>query len=104
MGVLLNLSSLKIMFPERIKSLKELNDDSDIKMTAKEMIIKVISGSTELSYNEVEELTGLSPSSCSKILTELVTDNSLMKDVRKIRFNQPGNSGRAFYRLSNAIT
>lgn len=97
MGIALNYQSIKAIFPDKVRTMKDLNADLETPLTAYEMVLKAISSKAESSVDYILEVTGLSGSSVTKEVAKLEKDKLITKELRSAKPNQAGNGKRAYF-------
>lgn len=97
MGVALNYQSIKVIFPDKVRTMKELNADLDIPLTADEMVLKAINCKAESTAEYIIEVTGLSGSQIQKSVAKLGAGKLITKELRPSKPGQSGNGKRAYF-------
>jgi len=97
MGIALNYQSIKVIFPDKVRTMKELNADLDIPLTADEMVLKAINCKVESTADYILEVTGLSGSAVTKSVAKLEAGKLITKELRPSKPGQSGNGKRAYF-------
>ena len=97
MGVLFNIQSIKTIFPVKVRTMKDLNAELDVPLTADEMILKVITDTPDSEADYILEVTGLAPSTLTKSVNSLLASLLITKELRSATKQQSGNSKRAYF-------
>ena len=97
MGVLFNMESIKTIFPVKVRTMKDLNAELDVPLTADEMILKVITDTPDSEADYILEVTGLAPSTLTKSVNSLLSFKLITKELRSATKQQSGNSKRAYF-------
>lgn len=93
----LDFNAFKLIQPDKVRTMKELNADLDMPLTAYEMVLKVITSRVESSADYIIEVTGLSGSQIQKTVAKLINDNLISKELRSAKPGQSGNGKRAYF-------
>jgi len=97
MDVALNYQSIKVIFPDKVRTMKELNADLDSPLTADEMVLKAINCKAESTADYSVEVTGRSGSAVTKSVAKLETGKLITKELRPSKPGQSGNGKRAYF-------
>ena len=102
----LDFNAFKLIQPDKVRTMKDLNADLKTPLTAYEMVLKAISSKAESSADYILEVTGLSGSSVTKEVAKLEKDKLITKELRSAKPNQAGNGKRAYFSkvVNDAIT
>lgn len=93
----LDFIAVKVIYPEKVRTMKEINADLEKPLTAYEMVLKAICSKIESSSDYIIEITGLSGSQVQKSVAKLISDNLISKELRSSKPGQSGNGKRAYF-------
>lgn len=85
------------MYPSKVRTLKEINNDCERPVTSEELVLQSIKMQSNTPTHMVEEVTGLASSTVSKALKILQEQKLITKDLLNSSNGGVGNSFTAYF-------